>query len=346
MFKKEEMKACLAGEEMKAAPAYFFWMDPDFIEKNKSFCEEMHTKYSDDIVQTFPKLIKRAVDPADLEEGEFTDEWGARFCHAPDGVGAHPTKPIIYTMEDWEIYREKFIPLMEEGIFESDAEKIVKANQDHYVLMNIWRTFYERMYMLYGIQELWMDLAMEEELFLALLRDLKEFTIRAIKLAKRSGVDGVYLADDWGMQDRLQISPTHWKQYFKPAYADMIAVAHELGMEVWMHSCGCVDSIIPEFIDIGLDVIGNLQAGAVNLKEVSERYRGQITFFGGLDVQSNLVMGTPETVRREVERLTEMFQPQKGRFIYAPSNSIMPETPITNVAALFEAIDTCRRWKG
>lgn len=343
MLKKEEMKACLAGEEMKVAPAYFFWMDKDFWEINKSFCKEMQELYADDIVQTFPELIKRAVDPTDLTPGEFTDDWGSRFCEAPGGVGAHPTKPIIYTMEDWEIYREKFIPLMEKGIFEADAKKIVQANPDKYVLMNIWRTFYERMYMLYGMQELWMDLAMEEDIFLEMLKDLKEFTIRAIKLAKLSGVDGVYLADDWGMQDRLQISPTHWKKYFKPAYADMIDTAHGLGMDVWMHSCGCVDSIIPEFIDIGLDVIGNLQAGAVNLQALSEQYRGQITFFGGLDVQSRLVTGTPASIRQEVEELTRMFQPHKGRFIYAPSNSIMPETPVVNVAALFEAIDTCRR---
>ncbi len=328
---------------MKVAPAFFFWMDTDFVKKNPSFIQQMQEKYCDDIVQSFPNLIKRAVDPEDLEPGEFTDNWGARFCHAPDGVGSHPTKPLIYTMEDWEIYCEKFIPLLEEGTFEADAKKIVEAHPDHYVLMNIWRTFYERMYMLYGMQELWMDLALEEDIFLRMLKDLKEFTIRAIKLAKRSGVDGIYLADDWGMQDRLQISPTHWKRYFKPAYADMIAVAHELKMDVWMHSCGCVDSIIPEFIDIGLDVIGNLQTAAVDLKAISEQYRGQITFFGGLDVQSNLVLGTPETIRQEVVKLTEMFQPHKGRFIYAPSNSIMPETPPENVAALFEAIDTCRK---
>ena len=189
-----------------------------------------------------------------------------------------------------------------------------------------------------------MDMAMEEELFLVMLQDLKDFTLHAIRAAKNSGVDGVYLADDWGMQDRLQISPDSWKSYFKPAYAEMIALAHELGMDVWMHSCGCIDSIVPDFIEIGLDVIGNLQTAAVDLKGLSEKYRGRITFFGGLDVQTNLTEGTPETIRQEVAELTELFQPSKGRFIFAPSNSIMPETPTENVAALFEAIDHFRRW--
>lgn len=343
MLTKQEIKACLAGEKTQVAPAYFFWMDGDFVLKNKDFCEDMKAKYCDDIVQTFPKLTRRAPEPSDLGPGEFTDEWGCRFCKAPTGVGAHPTEPIIHSLEDWMTYREKYMPLVEEGIFESDAKKAVQEQPDRYVLLNIWRTFYERMYMLYGMQELWMDMAMEEELFLLMLQDLKEFTLRAIRAAGNSGVDGVYLADDWGMQDRLQISPKHWRDYFKPAYAEMIALAHELGMDVWMHSCGCIDSIVPEFIEIGLDVIGNLQTAAVDLKGLSEKYRGRITFFGGLDVQTNLTEGTPETVRREVEELTRLFRPSEGCFIYAPSNSIMPETPVENVAAMFEAIDCFRR---
>lgn len=343
MLAKDEVKNCLAGGKTAVAPAYFFWFDGDFVAANRSFCKKMEEQYCDDMMQTFPKLICRATEPADLAPDEFTDEWGCRFRHSPTGVGAHPSKPIIRTMEDWIDYRDNQMPLIEEGIFEADAKKTVRENPDRYVLMNIWRTFYERMYMLYGMEELWMDMVMEEDIFLAMVQDLKDFTLRAIRAAKRSGVDGVYLADDWGMQDRLQISLKHWRKFFKPAYAEMIALAHELGMEVWMHSCGCVDSIVPEFIEIGLDVIGNLQTSAMDLKAISEKYRGKITFFGGLDVQTNLTKGTPESVRQEVEALAGMFRPAEGRFIFAPSNSIMPETPVENVAALFEAMDRFRR---
>ena len=343
MLTKKEIKACLRGEKTEVAPAYFLWMDSDFVLNNQNFFEEMREKYSDDILQTVPELIRRAPEPDDLEEGEFTDVWGCRFRKALTGVGSHPTYPIIRTVEDWIVYRENYMPAIEAGVFESTAKKTVQENPDSYILMNIWRTFYERMYMLFGMQELWMDMAADQEVFPIMLQDLKEFTLQAIRAAKNSGVDGIYLADDWGTQDRLQISPAAWRRYFKPAYAEMIAVAHELGMDVWMHSCGCIESLIPEFIEIGLDVIGNLQTSALDLKKLADNYRGKITFFGGLDVQTNLTKGTPETIWREVENLTEWFRPSQGRFIFAPSNSIMPETPVENVSALFAAIDHYRR---
>lgn len=342
MLKKSEIKACIKGDLCPVAPAVFNWYDVDFVKTNKEFVDEMKTKYPDDVVYSFPRLIKRAVEPQ-LAVGEFTDEWGCRFRHAPTGVGAHPTVPIIHSIDEWEKYKEKFIPVVANDFFVNSAVDIAYNNPNHYVTMNIWRTFYERMYMLYGMEELWMDIALEDEMFLHLLYDLKDFTLRSIRAAKLSGVDAIYLADDWGMQDRLQISPASWKKFFKPAYADMIAEAHGFGMDVWMHSCGCIDSIVPEFIDIGLDVIGNLQTVAVNLNELSANYRGKITFFGGLDVQSNLTHGTPETVAREVEDITKLFDPSKGKFIYAPSNSIMPETPTENVRAMFDTIDKCRR---
>ncbi len=343
MLSKSEIKACLRGDHCAIAPAVFHWYDTDFIKTNMEFVAEMKTKYPDDIVYSFPQFIKRSVEPQ-LAADEFTDDWGCRFRHAPTGVGAHPTAPIIHTIDEWEEYKEKCIPVVANGFFENAAAEIVCNHPDRYVTMNIWRTFYERMYMLYGMEELWMDIALEEEMFLRLLHDLKEFTLRSIRAAKCSGVDAVYLADDWGMQDRLQISPASWKKFFKPAYADMIDEAHGAGMDVWMHSCGCMDAIVPELIDIGLDVIGNLQTAAVDLKELSARYRGKITFFGGLDVQSNLTQGTPETVAREVEDITKLFEPSKGKFIYTPSNSIMPETPTENVRAMFDAIDKCRRF--
>jgi uroporphyrinogen decarboxylase len=342
MLTKNQVKSCLSGEYTAIPPAHFFWFDGDFIKLNPSLFAEMRNQYTDDFIQTCPLLEKRAPDPA-LSPGEFTDEWGCRFCHAPSGVGSHPTVPIVTTLDDWETYLENYQPLIRADSFGKNAAEIVRANADKYITMNIWRTFYERMYMLHGMEELWMDLAEENELFLRLLRDLKDFTIRAIQEAAKTGVDCVYLADDWGMQDRLQISPESWKKYFKPAYADMIDTIHGFGMDAWMHSCGCIDRIVPEFIDIHLDVIGNLQTAAVDLRTLSEHYRGKITFFGGLDVQTNLTAGTPDSIRREVADITAMFTPHEGRYIYAPSNSIMPETPAENVRSLFEAMDYYRR---
>jgi len=148
----------------------------------------------------------------------------------------------------------------------------------------------------------------------------------------------VFLADDWGMQDRLQISPRSWRKHFKPAYGAMIDAAHARGLDIWFHSCGHITETIPEWIDLGLDVIAHLQTAALDLPAIAQAYRGQITFFGGVDVQFNLVEGARDSIRNEVRSLIRDFRGHDGKYIISPSNSIMPETPVENVWTLFEAI--------
>jgi len=337
MKSKAEMKACLAGETTSSVPAYLFWFDHKFVEQNRDEVERMRGEYTDDFIKQGARLEKRAPDP-EMEAGEFTDDWGCLFRAAPDGVGSHPTRPIVRSIEAWEAYVEKKIPRIDPGKFAADISDAAAMNPEHYVTAVFWRTFYERMYMLVGFEQLMVEIAMGGELFTRMLCELRDFTIRGIELIADTGADAVFLADDWGTQDRLQISPAMWREHFRPAYAAMIDTAHARGLDVWLHSCGNITEIIPEWIDIGLDVIAHLQAAALDLPAIAEAYRGQITFFGGIDVQFNLVNGNRESIRNEVASLMKDFRAWEGRYIASPSNSIMPETPVENVWSLFEAI--------
>lgn len=337
MLPKSTIKACLAGEPTTIVPAYLFWFDEKFIRKHEADVRQMRERFSDDFVQCYPVLQKRAVDPV-LEPGEFTDDWGCLFRMAPDGVGAHPTRPIITGVDDWAHYTAECIPLLDPDTATTHISDAVVRHPDHYVLAAFWRTFYERMYMLAGFENLMIEIALNGGLFNRMLHDLQDFTIRGIELIAETGVDGIFLADDWGTQQRLQISPDMWCTYFKPAYAAMIETAHARGLDVWLHSCGNITEIIPELIDIKLDVIGHLQTAALDLPAIAAAYRGQITFFGGVDVQYTIVDGTRDAIRSEVQALIKNFHACDGRYIASPSNTIMPETPVENVWALFEAI--------
>ena len=337
MLSKVELKSCLAGDPTPVVPADRLWFDGKFIEKNRAEVDSMRLEYADDIVKTTPQLGKRAREP-DLEPGEFTDEWGCLFAAAPDGVGSHPTRPIVTSVEQWETYVADSIPDIDPAVFALPVEDAVTAHQEHYVVAQFWRTFYERMYMLIGFENLMVEIATEGELFRRMLEHLRDFTIEGIELIADAGADGVFLADDWGTQDRLQISPAMWREHFRPAYSAMIETAHGRGLDVWFHSCGNISELIPEWIGIGVDVLGHLQAAALDLPAVAEAYHGQITFFGGIDVQFNLVNGTRESIRAEVESLIHDFHAFDGRYIACPGNSIMPETPVENVWAMLKAI--------
>jgi uroporphyrinogen decarboxylase len=337
MLSKAQIKACLKGEHTPVVPAQLFWLDPKFVEKNKAEVARMHQRHSDDLAQCGARLDKRAPDPA-LNRGEFADEWGCLFCAAPDGVGSHPTRGIVQSVETWERYLAHGMPRFNPATFSADIRERVASNPNGYVLAGWWRTFYERMYMLIGFEALMIEIATGGELFTRMLAILRDFTIQGIDLIADAGADGVFLADDWGTQDRLQISPAMWRKYFRPAYAAMIDTAHARGLDVWFHSCGHITELIPEWIDLNLDVLAHLQAAALDLPAIAEAYRGRIAFFGGIDVQFNLVRGSAESIRREVQSLMTDFHAFEGKYVASPSNSIMPETPVENVRTLFNAV--------
>lgn len=337
MLTKQEVKACLAGECPSYVPAWLFWMDGKFTEKNKADAERMQRQYENDFVFAGVRYRKRSKDRS-LETGEYTDDWGCLFRAAPDGVGAHPMRPIVTSICDWERYVSEEMPEIEQDNYASAVRAVVENNPDYYVVAQLWRTFYERMFMLIGYDRLMVEIALEGELFTRMVKVLRDFTVRGIELVADAGADAVFLADDWGTQHRLMISPSSWIKHFKPAYATMIEVAHKRGLDVWFHSCGNITETIPHWIDIDLDVISPLQTAALDLPLIAEAYCGQITFFGGIDVQYNIVKSTRESIREEVRQLMRIFRAYEGKYMASPCNTIMPETPVENVWTLFEAI--------
>ena len=337
MLSKDVFRACLAGEPVPAVPAWRFWFDGQFWDMYRDEIARMEERWTDDFARFDCQLTIRA-EPKDLPKGKRLDDWACVFVASPDGVGSHPAEPIINNLDDWHRYVDTEMPLIEDG-YAAGVRDLADKYPGNYVVGNVWRTFYERMFMLMGYEPLMIEIATEGELFMAMLPALRDFTIQAIHAVADAGADAIYLADDWGTQHRLMISPTHFAKYFKPAYAAMIDTAHSRGLDVWFHSCGQIMEALPHWIDIKLDVMSNLQTLALDLPEVARRFRGQMTFMGGIDVQYNIVHGDRESIRNEIRTLFANFDARNGKYMASPCNSIMPETPIENVWAMMEAIE-------
>lgn len=134
MLKRDEIKACLNGEIIAQIPAIYFWMDGKFIDKYKDEVVKMKSFFCDDYLQTFPIFKKNAKEPDDLAENEFTNEWGSRFASSPDGVGSHPSNPIINNLDEWYEYKEKYIPTFDKSTFSQNVIKTRKENPDKYII--------------------------------------------------------------------------------------------------------------------------------------------------------------------------------------------------------------------
>lgn len=116
-------------------------------------------------------------------------------------------------------------------------------------------------------------------------------------------------------------------------------------MHAFLHSCGNISEILPDLIELGLDVIHPIQANAMNQEETAQKFGGKITFFGGIDVQDILARRSPEEVIKHIKWLIEIFGHYNGGYLPAPGNAITPDTPLANIEAMCKVLREYRkRW--
>jgi uroporphyrinogen decarboxylase len=137
----------------------------------------------------------------------------------------------------------------------------------------------------------------------------------SIKMLSQYGFDGVMMYDDWGVQDRLLISREMIVEFFMPHYQKNWQLAHDLGMHVWMHSCGHITGILTDFIEAGLNVIQMDQQEHIGLEALNEQFGGKVAFWCPVDVQKTMVNGSPQDVQEYVKRMIRTLGSHNGGLI-------------------------------
>jgi len=262
----------------------------------------------------------------------WTDEWGTGW--EDDGHGA---KTELYPLSDgYHLAETRDWPDPDvPGRFDA-VDRALADRGGRYVVMRVWFTLFERLWMLRGFNNMLMDPYVNEKDFCRLRDRIIDFNLAIIDKWIERGVDGVYFSDDWGSQRSLLMNPDDWRRFYKPSYARMFDRVRSGGAHVWMHLCGNVTAILPDLIEIGLNVLNPVQPQAMDVEELSREFGGRLCFNGGVDVQGTLINGSPQDVRDEVCRLIHLFGRFDGGYIGGTSHSVMPETPLDNVIAMYE----------
>ncbi|HAL62766.1 MAG TPA: hypothetical protein DCP08_10225 [Chloroflexi bacterium] len=191
-------------------------------------------------------------------------------------------------------------------------------------------TLMERAHSLMGMDNLFLALMADPNRVKLLLRKITDFQIRTAQHFVRLGVDGGWFSDDYGSQSSMLISPATFREFFKPLLAEIIQVYKRVGLFVFFHSCGHVEPIVPDLIEIGVDVLHPAQKRANDQVGLKREYGDQIAFAGGMDTQYTLTLGTPEEVRAEaLEQIAVLGQ--GGGYIAGPEN--WPPFPPENAKA-------------
>ena len=167
---------------------------------------------------------------------------------------------------------------------------------------------------------------------------LSKFYMRVMERAKEAwDVDGFFVSDDIGTQQAPFFSLDIFREFFKYYYKRLFDQAHELGTHFWLHCCGDIEMFLPDFIEIGLDVIHPIQKNTMDEREIARKYGDKICIFSGIDVQYLMAFGTPEEVEAEVKYLMETYKRPDGRLMMTMGNGSTPDWKLENLDAMYAA---------
>lgn len=237
------------------------------------------------------------------------------------------------------------------GYVGADMEKRKKSagdlvrNWDKAVYGLFGANFYEAAQFIFKMDQALYNLAAEPKMMHDFLDKMLEIHIKNLEkylAACGDELDVLGVGDDLGMQVGPQISPTMYREFFKPRHAALWGYAKKLKphLKLCLHSCGGIEPLLPDIIDAGMDAVNPVQVSCegMDLKILKQKYGKDITFWGGgCDTRDVLPNGTPQELREHVLRnLDIMFR--DGGFVFQQVHNIMANVPPQNIVAMFRAV--------
>jgi len=209
------------------------------------------------------------------------------------------------------------------------------AGQDRFVQFGIGFSLFERAWTLRGMENLFLDMIEAPAFVDELLDRLCDYNVALATRAVAYPIDAIHFGDDWGSQRGLLMGRDLWERFLMPRLARQYAVGKNAGKFVTIHSCGKVQELFPNLINIGLDCFNPFQPEVMNPYAMKRRHGDRLSFWGGISTQKLLPYGTPAQVRREARRLkTEVGR--DGGLILAPAHAVPGDVKPENLMALIE----------
>ena len=204
------------------------------------------------------------------EGNQYVDEWGVGWLSAryetPYGVG-HYTEPSGHPLADADAVARYRPPDPGRPELYTDAEQLIAGHgAEYWIIGSTVTTIFETAWALRGLEQLLTDFIEDPDLADAILDIPYRYHLAAAETLVRMGVDMIWLGDDVGHQQGMFISPRHWRRFLKPRMAHIIERLKSInpGVKVAYHTDGCVYAIIPELIEIGIDVLNPIQPAAMD----------------------------------------------------------------------------------
>jgi hypothetical protein len=245
------------------------------------------------------------------------DEWG---CEWEVTTAPNMGQVIGHPLADWENLDHFRWPDPDNSAYYEGMEKQFEHCGGKYVRTMLFMLCWDRLQALRGFENAAMDLRLEHERIEMLADRIIEFNIGVMQnYARRfpGMIHGIWCLEDWGTQQNLMISPKLWKEFFKPRYKKVVDAVHEIGWHMWLHTCGKVNAILEELIDLGVEVVNLQQPTVLGIEEVGKQFRGRICFETSCDIQKTISSKNKslDQIRDEVNLLLNTWAAPNGGFI-------------------------------
>ncbi len=272
-----------------------------------------------------------------------TDEWGVTWktveYSTPYGKGKY-TEPFGHPLADDRDVDAYVPPDPTRPELYGDAARALRDFHDEYWIVGVTvTTIFECAWALRGYDRLLMDMLQNPDMAERILEIPFEYHSAVACRLVEMGVDMIWLGDDVGGQTSMVMSPAMWRRFLKPRMARLIealkAINHDL--KVAYHSDGAIQPIIPDLIDIGLDVLNPVQPAAMDPAWLRKRFGTQLCYWGSIDIQRTLPFGKPADVAAEVLARTQTLG-DSGGLIIGPTHNVQLDTPMENFWAMVDTI--------
>jgi uroporphyrinogen decarboxylase len=278
------------------------------------------------------------------EDGQtYTDEWGVTWRNTPYqtkfGVG-HYTEMVGHPLAQDDAIDSYQPPDPNRPELYVEAERVIKEYKDEYWIVGVTvTTIFETAWALRGYEQTLVDLALKPDLIDRLFDIPYNYHLTAAKKLVELGVDMIWIGDDIGAQHNMLIAPQTWRRFLKPRLATFISTLKSIdpAVKVAYHSDGNILPIIPDLIEIGLDLLNPIQPRSMDPAEVKKKFGHKLCFWGAIDEQHTLPFGAPAEVKTEVLTRLETIG-QNGGLILGPTHHVQLDTPLENFWAMVNTI--------
>jgi uroporphyrinogen decarboxylase len=327
---RERVLTALRFEQPDLCP-YYIWVDPEMMAplgKAYGVTDVKEAVICDHQVMREIIPLRRRLSPS-----SFIDDFGAVWSEAAE---IYVTRPAL---SEPSLKGYTFPDLTTDVHFAGLGEWL-DANWDRFKVVQLGMLFWERTWAMRGMANIMTDLYDSPAFVDELLDGLEAVCCAVIdRLVRDYGdrVDAIGFSEDMGTQRGLMMSPQTWRRFLKPHQQRMYERIRAAGKVVYLHSCGDVQPIVGELIDMGVQMLQPIQPEAMDIFALKREFGRHLCFAGGISTQQTLPYGTPAQIREEVRACVEVMG-EGGGYVLAPAKPILPGVPIENAVALIDAI--------